>query len=174
MSDTVKKAAHPELELPKQLIVPEVESKTPRPSPPSPIPYTTKEIVYENPKQGYGVDDDDDDVTEEEEEEENVGTVACAPRSSSRRFLDTQYGIPKDGEHLMMMIPWCFRGTEGLWEYLTRKNVYTQIIGKEDLKTYKKILILTNAHLNRYQHGDNINKREERNFAMSFRPYSHY
>jgi len=28
-----------------------------------------------------------------------------------------------------------FRGTEGLWELLTRKNVNTQIIGKEDLKT---------------------------------------
>jgi len=40
------------------------------------------------------------------------------------------------------------RGTEGLWEMLTRKHVN---IGKGDLNTYKKILILTNAHSNRYQ-----------------------
>jgi len=31
-----------------------------------------------------------------------------------------------------------FRGTEWLWELLTRMNVNTQLIGKEDLKTYKK------------------------------------
>ena len=31
-----------------------------------------------------------------------------------------------------------FRGTERLWELLTRKDVNTQLIGKEDLKAYKK------------------------------------
>jgi len=31
-----------------------------------------------------------------------------------------------------------FRGTEELWEPLTRKNVNTQLIGKEDLETFKK------------------------------------
>ena len=41
-----------------------------------------------------------------------------------------------------------FRGTEGLWELLTRKNVNTEVIKKNDLKQLKK-LILTNAHLNR-------------------------
>jgi len=40
-----------------------------------------------------------------------------------------------------------FRATEGLWELLTRKNVNTEVADKEDLKTYKKILVLTNAHL---------------------------
>jgi len=49
-----------------------------------------------------------------------------------------------------------FRGTEALWELLSRKNVNTQLIGKEDLKTLKKI-ILTTAHLTRYQPGDKIN-----------------
>jgi len=33
-----------------------------------------------------------------------------------------------------------FRGTEGLWELLTRKNVNKQLLGKEDLKTCKKYL----------------------------------
>ena len=32
-----------------------------------------------------------------------------------------------------------FRGTEGLWELLTRKNVNTELNNKADLKTYKKI-----------------------------------
>ena len=28
-----------------------------------------------------------------------------------------------------------FRGTEGLWELLTRKNVNTKVVNKGDLKT---------------------------------------
>ena len=31
------------------------------------------------------------------------------------------------------------RATEGLWELLTCRNVITQLVGKGDLKTYKKI-----------------------------------
>jgi len=108
---------------------------------------------------------DDDDVTEEEIE--NVGTVT----SPLRHFLDTRYGKRRDGEQLMIgdspaVIDTdddvtnkgtVFRGTEGLWDLFTRKNVNTQLIGKEDLKTYKKVLVLINAHLNRYQPGDNSN-----------------
>jgi len=30
-----------------------------------------------------------------------------------------------------------FRGTEGLWDLLTRKNVNTEVINKADFKTYK-------------------------------------
>jgi len=30
-----------------------------------------------------------------------------------------------------------FRGSEGLWELLTRKNENRQVMGKEDLKTIK-------------------------------------
>jgi len=29
--------------------------------------------------------------------------------------------------------------TEGLWELLTRKNVNTELINKDDLKTYKNL-----------------------------------
>jgi len=50
-----------------------------------------------------------------------------------------------------------FRGTEGLWELLKRKNVNTEVGTKADLKTFKKLLVMANAHLNKYQHGDNIN-----------------
>jgi len=66
-----------EPELPKQLIVPKVEEKTP---PTSPIALT------ETPKQGY------DDATEEKEE-----TIASPPR----RFLDIKYGIRREGEQMM-------------------------------------------------------------------------
>jgi len=62
-----------------------------------------------------------------------------------------------------------FRGTEGLWELLTHNNVNTQLVGKEDLKTYKK-LILTNAHLTRYQPGDNINITRGKKFHEAFAP----
>jgi len=66
-----------------------------------------------------------------------------------RRFLDTQYGIRKDGELFMIgdspvvidtddnitFKGRVFRGTLGLWELLRRKNVNAQLIGKDDLKT---------------------------------------
>jgi len=32
-----------------------------------------------------------------------------------------------------------FSGTEGLWELVTRKNVNTEVINKNDLKTLKNI-----------------------------------
>ena len=100
-----------------------------------------KEIVYETPKQGFIPRDED--VTEEEVEE-NVGTVARPPR----HFLNTQYGIRKEGEQLMIgdspvfidpddnitIKGTAFRGTRGLWDLLTRKNENTQLIGKDDLK----------------------------------------
>jgi len=69
-----------------------------------------------------------------------------------RRFLDTKYGTRKNGKHLMLgdsqvlidtddnftIKGTAFRGTEGLWELLTRKNVNTEVINKSNLKTYKK------------------------------------
>ena len=76
-------------------------------------------------------------------------------------FIDTDDNIT---------INWTvFIGTDGLWELLTRKNVNTQLIGKEDLKTYKN-LILTNAHLNRYQPGDNINITRGKKFRDAIAP----
>ena len=40
-----------------------------------------------------------------------------------------------------------FKGSKGLWEFIT----------KEDRKSYKKILTMTNANLTKYQHDGNIN-----------------
>jgi len=39
------------------------------------------------------------------------------------------------------------KGSKELWELLTRKEVYTELITKDNLKKYKKILTMTNAHL---------------------------
>ena len=49
-----------------------------------------------------------------------------------------------------------FRGTKGLWELLTFKNMNRKHITTDDLKKYKKILVLTNAHLTDYQPGGDI------------------
>jgi len=50
-----------------------------------------------------------------------------------------------------------FRGTERIWELLTRKYVNTEVINKDDLKTYKNILKMANIRLTRYQPSDNVN-----------------
>jgi len=65
-------------------------------------------------------------------------------------FIDTDDNFANKGT--------LFRGTGELWELLTRNNVNTQLIGKEDIKPYKNIVIMTIVNLNRYQPGDNISK----------------
>ena len=44
-----------------------------------------------------------------------------------------------------------FRGTKGLWELLTLRNTNSEVITNSDLKRYKSILQLTNAHLVGYE-----------------------
>ena len=85
------------------------------------------------------------------------------------RFLDEQYGISRDGNTLMMgSVPVTthpkgdisrgtrFKGTRGLWELLTRKYVNSDVITKSDLNAYKRILVLTNAHLVWYEPGGDV------------------
>jgi len=57
-----------------------------------------------------------------------------------------------------------FKGSKGLWELLTRKKVNSEFITKDDLKSYKKILTMTNAHLTKYQPDGNINITREKKF----------
>jgi len=80
---------------------------------------------------------------------------------NKRRFHDTQYGVRKNGEIFMTgdstnvvdtsgditIKDRVFKGTKGLWELLSRKKVNTEFITKDELKSYKKILTMTNAHL---------------------------
>ena len=64
-----------------------------------------------------------------------------------------------------------FKGATRLWELLTRKNVDRKNITTDDLKKYKKIMELTNAHLTSYQPGGDI--QITRNIAKSLPPSSH-
>jgi hypothetical protein len=114
-------------------------------------------------------DDDDDDVYIEPEVQqfgrEQFGEIASqylAPYVYNKRFLDKQYGLRKErcnfkigvslvtvdvdsDVHIKGQI---FKGTEGLWELLTRK--------KQDLKAYKAILEMTHGHLERYEPAGDI------------------
>jgi len=125
-------------------------------------------------------DDDDDDFVKGDtrasgRERENVGSIASPyilPYLSKRhrRHLDTRYGIRKDGDSFKLGDSTVlvdtdsditikgkeFRGTTGLWELLTRKTVDRRKITTDDLKKYKKILELTNAHLTDYRPGADI------------------
>jgi len=134
-----------------------------------------KEFKYEPSNEEREEDDDDgeddckddDNFVEDEAREygrENVGTLSSPylmPYVFKRRFLDTQFGVRKDGA--MFMIGYSpimvdtggditikdrvYTGSKGLWALLTRKKVNTEFITKDDLKTYKKLLTMTNAHL---------------------------
>jgi len=101
-----------------------------------------------------------------------------------RRFLDTQYGVRKEGKTFTIgdsqvlvdtsgditIKDRLFRGTKVLWELLTRMNVNTEAVTKDDLKSYKKILSMANAHLARYRPDGNINIKGGKNFGKSLRP----
>ncbi len=86
------------------------------------------------------------------------------------RFLDEQYGIRRDGNTLMIGSGAVtadeksnisrggtrFKCTRGLWELFTHKNINSDVIKKSDLNAYKRILVLTNAHLAGYEPGGDI------------------
>jgi len=85
-------------------------------------------------------------------------------------FLDTQYGIRKEGDVFMIGDSQVsvdtdsditnkgkhFRGTQGLWELLTRRKIQRDKLTSDDLRAYKKILLLTNGHLTGYVPDGNI------------------
>ena len=119
-------------------------SSTPLPStrletlvPTPAIASTSKEVVYETlthrPFLELKDDDDDDDNDFAEEDVQTFGPIASpyiVPYFYTRRFLDTQYGIPKVGDSFMIgdsavlvdtdsditIKGQEFRGTKGLWE----------------------------------------------------------
>jgi hypothetical protein len=122
---------------------------------------STSTVVYETPK-GRSVrhddeeyENDDDTVVEKDVEEygkEQFGKIAgsyLSPYVYGKKSLDTQYGIRKDSDGRFMIGDssltvdsvsdiWIkgnrFKGTRGLWELLTRKNVKREIITSADLK----------------------------------------
>ena len=105
------------------------------------------------------------------------------PYVYKRRFFDTQYGVRKVGDMFMLrdspivvdtsgditINVRVFKGSKGLWELLTRKKENTEVITKDDLKSYKKILTTSNAHLTQYQPDGNINITGGKNSGISLR-----
>jgi len=106
------------------------------------------------------------------------------PYVYNRRFVDTQYGFRKDGDMFMIgdspivvdssgditINDRVFKGSKGLWELLAHKELNTEINTKDDLKSYKNILTMSNAHLNQYQPDGNINITRGKNFRNTLRP----
>jgi hypothetical protein len=146
---------------------------------------STSTVVYETPKGKRSIrddedeyeNDDDDTVVKKDVEEygrEQFGKIAfsyLSPYVYGKTSLDTQCGIRKDNDGRFMIGDsaltvdsdtdiWIkgnrFKGTRGLWELFTRKNVKREIITSADLKAYKKILTMTNAHLEGYEPGSAI------------------
>jgi len=161
------------------------------------LPPPIKEYTYEPPKQERVEDDDDEDdyneddnFVEDESREygrENVGPVAnpyLMPSVYKRRFLDMNYGVRKEGNVFMIgdspvlvdtigditIKDRVFKGSKGLWELLTRKNMNTEVVTKDDLTSYKKILTMTNAHLTQYQPDGNINITRGKTFQEIIAP----
>jgi len=103
------------------------------------------------------------------------------PYVYKRRFLDKQYRIQNDADIVMIgespvvvdtdgditNKESVLNGSKGLWELLTCKNVNTELINKNDLKTNKKILMMPNAHLTKYRPDSNINIMQGKNFGIS-------
>ena len=50
-----------------------------------------------------------------------------------------------------------FRGSEGLWELPTRNRVNKEHVTSDDPRTYKKVILMANAHLEGYQPGGVLN-----------------
>jgi len=67
---------------------------------------------------------------------------------------DSRVGVDRDGNIHIKNVE--FPATKGLWELLTRKNVNKKSITTDDLKQYKTILELTNAHLEGFRPDGNI------------------
>jgi len=154
---------------------------------------------YEQPKQERVEDDDDDEDKDDYVEDDNFvkdETYAysrenarhCSfymmPYVYKRHFLDTEYGVRKVGDMFMIgdspivvgtgghikINERVFKGSKGMWELLTRKKVNTEFITNDDLKTYKKILTMTKAHLTKYKPHGNINITRGKHFGISLRP----
>jgi len=87
---------------------------------------------------------------------------------SKKRSLDTEYGIRRDGDGFMIgdrdgnihIKNVEFSATKGLWELLTRKRVDKESVTTANLKQYKTILEMTNAHLEGYEPHANIRTSE--------------
>ena len=93
-----------------------------------------------------------------------------SPYLKDSKLFDTRYGIRKEGDHVkignatvtidnmsnLIVKGKQFKGTDDLWNLLTRNNVNYDAIDKNELQKYKTILEMTNAHLKEYRSGGDI------------------
>ena len=93
-----------------------------------------------------------------------------SPYLKDTKLLDTRYGIRREGDHFkignatvtidnmsnLIVRGKQFKGTEDLWTILTRNDVNYDEIDKNELRKYKTILEMTNAHLEGYRSGGDI------------------
>jgi hypothetical protein len=136
--------------------------------------FSTHEEAIETPKKSIveTVEENSDDGTRTEKDVKDFRIKDFGKIASPylTRLFDKQYGIRRENGNFMIGDSTLtvgkqsdinirgknFKGTQGLWELLTRKNVDRKLITPDDLKTYKMILQMTNAHLEGYEPGGNI------------------
>jgi hypothetical protein len=129
-----------------------------------------------SPSINRDVDYDDDVSTDDQQIEPDVIGALASPYvspylyESKKRGLDTYYGIRRDGDGFMIGDSRVgvdsdgnihiknveFPATKSLWELLTRKWVDKESFTTADLKQYKIILEMSNAHLEGYEPRANI------------------
>jgi hypothetical protein len=89
---------------------------------------------------------------------------------SNYNSLDRVYGIRSDGKRWLLgdspieaendiikIKDKSFRGSQGLYELLFLKNPDSKFYNAKDLDTYKEMLLLTNAHKQRYESTKQVN-----------------
>jgi len=75
---------------------------------------------------------------------------------------DSQVGVDRDGNIHIKEIE--FPATKCPWELLTRRKVDKKLLTSDDLKQYKTILEMTNAHLEGYDPDANIRTSKDLKF----------
>ena len=145
-----------------------------RPKPPS------AGISYNVSKRRHSSGSDAAETSDFDDDEQGVYEVS-SPYLNTLRFLDEQYGIRRDGNTLMSVSAavtadekgnisvggTLFEVTRGLWELLARKIVNSDVITKSDLNAYKRILVMTNAHLVGYEPDGDIQICRGVKYAMA-------
>jgi len=64
-------------------------------------------------------------------------------------IVDSRVGVDRDGNIHIREVE--LPATKSMWELLTRKKVNIRLVTSNDLKQYKTILEMTNAHLEGYE-----------------------
>ena len=119
--------------------------------------------------------DDDTDIDAELKllGRKNYGEIASpflSPYICNTRLRVTQYGLGREGDNFKIGYSTVtvhnmsninikgkqFKGTEDLWKLLTRKNVNYVTLDKNERQKNKTILEMTNARLEGYRLGGNI------------------